>query len=266
MPLMNNACSSKPIFLADSCIGGMSVLHSLWSSEVAQNAIFMADYAVNPLGVKSDAEISDVVDRWITAAENKSDVLVCACNTLSIRYQQLADSRKIPTSLQQIISMVDCFKEMVNRECERLANQRVLIIGTAFTASQPVYKDILQEAVPDATANSIAATELERAIARFESWETNIDSVITSDLREALSNTDFAVLACTCFPMAESQLRRLFPSVQFLDPGKYCHRLLQGKTHGAQHALTIELTGDVVSKELVTGFAASWLGGRCVAI
>lgn len=266
MPHANQLLKPRPVFLADSCIGGMSVLKSLRNTGVARTAVFMADYAVNPLGVKPDSEIAVVVERWIAAAESESDVLICACNTLSIRYQQLLQTRDVPSRLKQIISMVDCFKAMVQCERQRLVKQRVLIIGTAFTATQPIYADILHEAVPGVVVNSIAATELERAIARFEPWETESEATITNDLRDALSGADFAVLACTCFPMARLQLAAMFPNVQFLDPGEHCARLLNERADEQHNELAVKITGSVVATEQVMDFASSWLGEGCVTV
>ena len=87
---------SPPVFIADSCIGGLSVVSSLWNAGDAGNAIFLADYAINPLGVKSDPEIADVVERWLRSAENHSDTLVMACNTLSVQHRRLQRSKAAP--------------------------------------------------------------------------------------------------------------------------------------------------------------------------
>ena len=243
----------------------MSVLKSLWDAGVARQAVLMADYAVNPLGVKSDAAIATVVERWIEAALIEAELLIFACNTLSIRYHQLADSRNVP-GLSEVISMVDCFTAMIECEHARLVNQRVLIIGTAFTASQPIYSDILTDTVPGVVVSSVAATELERAIARFQPWETESYEVITSDLLRALESTDVAVLACTCFRMAMTQLKLLFPQVQFLDPGEYCARLIQDRAEEEQNEVRVRVTGDVVETQRVTDFASSWLSaGRVMS-
>jgi len=40
----------KPVFIADSCIGGLSVLKSIWNSVSAGDAVFLADYEINPCG------------------------------------------------------------------------------------------------------------------------------------------------------------------------------------------------------------------------
>lgn len=255
---------SRPIFIADSCIGGLSVVKSMWDSGGGSEAVFLADYAVNPLGVKSDMDIADVVSKWIGIAERQSDVLILACNTLSIRHHQLARNNAPVSDLKQIVSMVDCFEAMVKREADRLANRRVLIIGTTFTASQSLYPDLLRAAFPDIQVSTVAATELERAIARFEPWEDESSPVITEDLRQSLEATDIAILACTCFPMARTKLEKLFPKVRFLDPGEYRPDELNGSGNGQQKKLSINVTGDVVTPNRVTDFAKAYLGGGSV--
>lgn len=250
---------SRPVFIADSCIGGLSVVKSLWNAGDAGDAVFLADYAINPLGVKSDSDIADVVYLWLKQAKEHSDTLVMACNSLSVRYNELLRSGAPVSGPKHIVSMVDCFKSMVQAETARLANKKVLIIGTRYTAGQKLYPDIMNAAVPDVRINTVAATDLERAIARLETWDSADESVLTGELRRALDDTDIAVLACTCFALVAAELGSLFPAVTFLDPGAYCSGLLK-ETSAARHKrLQIKVTGGVVSTARVTEFSKSYL-------
>ena len=251
------------MFIADTCIGGLSVVRSMWASGSAGGAVFMADYAVNPLGVKSDGEIAAVVDSWIRAAEAHSQTLVIACNTLSIRYRQLARTGPALTRLKHIVSMVDCFTALARAEAQRLADRKVLIIGTEFTARQPDYPEILNTIEPSARVSTIGATELERKIARMQA---DGDAALLDDrLSQAIAATDVAVLACTCFPMVQERLQALFPHVVFLDPGAYCAGLLQQDELSRGRTLAIRVTGDVVSKRRVAEFAKTYLGSDYIA-
>jgi len=250
----------KPIFIADTCICGLSVLKSMWHSGYANEAVFMADYAINPLGVKDDATIAEVARNWLDAAAELSDTLVIACNTLSIRFHQLALSQHVHSGLQQVVSMVDGFKAMVNLEAERLAGRKVLIIGTEFTARQPLYGDIIGYALPGTKVSSISATTLERNIARIRLENKDKGSVLTDGLDAALAATDVAVLACTCFPMVKIELEALFPDVLFLDPGAYCAGLLMQSGTSQTRKLTLRVTGDAVPREQAVDFAKTYLG------
>ena len=256
----------KPVFIADSCIGGLSVLKSMWNSGSASDAVFLADYEINPIGLESDSAIEDVLERWLELAQERSDTLVVACNTLSIRYHQLPRSKAPVSGLKHIVSMVDCFAAMVKIEAEHLANKKVLIIGTAFTASQHLYPDILIAASLGVRISTIAATKLERKIARFQPWKSGENSALTSDIEEAIKSTDIAVLACTCFPMVRTELDSLYPEVIFLDPGAYCSGLLEQSAVGQNRKLTISVTGKVVSKARVTEFAKSYLDNGAIVL
>ncbi len=254
---------SEAIFVADSCIGGLSVVNALWRSGRSDDAVFLADYAVNPLGMKSDVEIAAVVNDWLGLAEQHANTLLIACNTLSIRYHQLLRSAAPPSGLQQIVSMVDCFDAMVKAEADHLANRKVLIIGTAFTASQTVYPEILSAAIPGVQVDSVAATALERAIARFEPWESAGSSALSDELRRAIENTDVVVLACTCFPLVRARLELLFPQVLFLDPAETCAELLNKSAPNQGRTLQLKVTGNTVAPSRVTEFAKSYLGDAC---
>ncbi len=249
----------RPVFIADTCIGGLSVIKSMLKFGSTSDAVFLADYEVNPLGLKSDAAITDVVHRWLGLAEQHSDTLVMACNTLSIRYHQLFSSEMPPSGLKHIVSMVDCFAAMVRIEAGRLANRKVLVIGTAFTASQSVYADILSAALPGVRVDTVAATELERSIARLQPWEGRGNSVLTNELRQAIQNADIAVLACTCFPMVMVELQALFPAVIFLDPGTYCSGLLKESVQTQPWKISVKVTGTAVSEACIAEFAESYL-------
>ena len=250
---------AKPIFMADSCVGGLSVLKSLWDAGASYDVVFLADYAVNPLGVKSDELIREVVFKWLRNAAEVSDTLVIGCNTLSIRYNQLLQKAPFDAGPARVISMVDCFKAMVAEESSRLSQKRVVIIGTAFTARQSTYTEILEAGCEGVQVKTIPATELERSIARMLPWSAEDDSVITEPLRAALAEADFAVLACTCFPMAQTELERLFPKVVFLDPGSYCAALLAGGDSAQHRSLDLKVSGDVVAEEVVHDFAKRYL-------
>lgn len=263
---MQNRNDLKHVCVADSCIGGLTVIKSLWASAQAPSAHFMADYAINPLGIKADDDIAKVVNRWLGWAQQHSNSLVLACNTLSIRYHQLLKANAGFAGPDNIVSMVDCFEAMVRAESERLAHQRVLVIGTEFTASQDVYPDLLETNLPGVSVNMAPATALERKIARFQPWEDSDNTVIDPQLRHALENTDVAILACTCFPMVRDRLQSMFPGTVFLDPGAYCPGLLPDSSNGSRSELVIRVTGEVVEQARVLEFARSYLDKDCIVV
>ena len=236
----------------------------MWNEQVAHHAVFLADYAINPLGVKSDTAIAEVVASWLERASRVSGTLVIACNTLSIRYEQLRVADSTPASGLNVVSMVDCFEAMVKREAGQLADKRILVVGTAFTAGQSLYAQVVKCVLPEANVDTVAATELERKIARFEDWKGADDSALTDELKEAIGDSDVTILACTCFPMVKADLEALFPGVLFLDPGAYCSELIEGHRKAGQKKLSLVVTGDAVSADAVVSFARTYLDEQSV--
>lgn len=252
--------TGSPVCVIDTCIGGLSVVKSLWKANVASDVIFVADYAVNPLGTKSETEIADVVNRWIGFAEEYSEMLFVACNTLSIRYRQLIESGALSSIQQHVVSMVDCVDAMCTREADRLAGRRVLILGTEYTASQPMYPQLLACAAPGAQVDTAGATDLERGIARFDSRSMNGKFVLTCGLRHALDQADVVVLGCTCFPMVRDELVARYPAAEFLDPAAFAPTVIPATTIEGRRTLRLRVTGDVVSTKKVESLARRYLG------
>ena len=236
------------------------MLKSLWRARTVTDAVFLADYAINPLGVKSSAEIAEVVERWLAQAAEVSDTLVIACNTLSIRYHQLYGSERRLGRMTRVVSMADCFAEMVAQEADRIEGKKLLVLGTEFTASQPLYSDMIARACRRTSVSTFAATELERKIARFGDWEGGTDPTLTGELRRAIDRAEIVVLACTCFPMVREDLEAVFPDVWFLDPGAYSTGLLPGDAGTRDNTLSVRVTGEEVSAARVVEFAESYLG------
>lgn len=251
---------SETIVIADSCIGGLSVLKSLWKAGLASETVFLADYEINPLGVKDDSTIAGVVERWMHFASDKADTLIMACNTLSIRYHHLLAAAVDLPGPERVVSMVDCFAAMARAEKVVLEGKNVLVIGTRYTASQSLYQEILEELVGEVRVKTIAATELERQVARIQPWDGDSFTVLTSALRQAIGDTDVAVLACTCFPVVIRELQTVFPDVTFIDPGKYSVDCLKAGSDDREQRVRMHITGDVVSAVQVGNFARRYIG------
>ena len=124
-----------------------------------------------------------------------------------------------------------------------------------MTDSRPVFI----AALPGVRVNTVAATNWERSIARFQPWGSQGDSALTHDLRKALETADIAVLACTCFPIVKDELESLFPSVVFLDPGAYCSSLLKEGYFSRNKRLKITATGMEVPLVEAADFAKRYL-------
>jgi glutamate racemase len=163
------------------------------------------------------------------------------------------------SGLRQVVTMVDCFRAMVQKEAAQFTHKRILIIGTAFTASQLIYPDLLTGNIPSVKVSTVAATALEGSIARLKEPTEITASLLTNELQTALQHTDIALLACTCFPMVQEELKSIFPKVLFIDPGIYCPDLLHASDGKQKRDLQLLITGSVVSPAAVQHFATNYL-------
>lgn len=237
------------IVFADTCVGGSTVASQLARTRKGLRAFFLADYAVNPLGVKSREAVQEALNRWVDAAVGRAEELVIACNTASVRLRgvpEVADRAR--TMGLRVHSMADFLERMLREGAWEVEGKRVCLMGTEFTVGQPLYRDRLSGAGAAAVL-PLVATRTERAIAHLEHDSTQGREAIIEEVREAIEGSDAVVLACTCFPMVGDLIREVNPSITLLDPAIGVEGL--GKMAGGKgpNRLTVAITGDTLSPE-----------------
>lgn len=247
---MPNVSGSLPfdIVFTDTCVGGSTVASELARTRKGLRAFFLADYAVNPLGVKSDEAVREALDRWVDAAGGRAREMVVACNTASVRLRELpqvverAGSKGI-----RVHSMVDFLEAMLEARVLDVSGKRVCVMGTEFTVRQSLYGD----RVLGAGASGIlplAATRTERVVAHLLHRSPQGRDVIVAEVGETLAQADAVVLACTCFPMVGELIREMNPEITLLDPASGIETL--GKEVEADEGpnrMTVALTGSVLT-------------------
>ena len=236
------------VVFADTCLGGSTVAARVGASAAGVRGYYLADYAVNPLGVKPPAAIRAALERWLRAATARTGTLVVACNTASVLLEQLPDllARAAGADLR-VITMVQLLDRALALVPSTIQGRRVCLMGTRFTVGQPVYRDRLiragaLEVIP------LAATRTERTIAHL--WHTSLDGrrQIEDEVADAIRRSDVVVLACTLFPLVGPLLRDLNPSCVLVDPAAGANGLLQTSGTGANR-LTIAMTGHAIALE-----------------
>ena len=251
---MANALPFDIVF-ADTCVGGSTVAAELARTRNGIRAFFLADYAVNPLGVKSQEAVQEALNRWVDAAVGRATELVIACNTASVRLRGAPEVLDRAESLGvRVHSMADFLEKRLEEGAAVVQGKWVCLMGTEFTVGQPLYRDRLLGAGASAVL-PLAATRTERAIAHLEHDSPEGREAILEELRETLGEADAVVLACTCFPMVGDLIREMNPSITLLDPAVGVERLAGmaglGGMAGSEgpNRLTVALTGEVLTPE-----------------
>jgi glutamate racemase len=235
-------CDFDVVF-ADTCLGGSTVAARAGESAAGVRGYYLADYAVNPLGVKSPVEIGAALERWMRVATERSRTLVVACNTASVLLEQLPDlvARASDGGLR-VFSMVHLLDRALALGATPIEGRRVCLMGTRFTVSQPVYIERLIRAGATEIL-PLAATRTERMIAHL--WHTSDEGrrQIEAEVGDTIRRSDVVVLACTLFPLIGPLLREMNPALALVDPATGVDGVLRGAPGAGANRLTIAVTG-----------------------
>jgi glutamate racemase len=223
------------------------VVARLGERRTGLRALFLADYATNPLGTRSPADVHAALDRWVDLAVGRAPLLVIACNTASVRLQDLPQVAERARGLGVAVrSMVDLFRSALEREPRIFQDRRVCLMGTRFTVAHPLYAEMVRGAgAGEVLPLPATATEAEIAHLRHESRSGR--ERVRQEVGSAIAAGDAVLLACTCFPLVERLLRDINPTARFLDPGTGIGALAPLGAGEGENRLRVALTGGAVS-------------------
>jgi glutamate racemase len=207
---------AAPILLFDSGIGGLSVLAELRKALPDAPVIYAADNAGLPYGTKSEAEIAARVAGLLgRMTERYRPRLVCiACNTAStIALAMVRDVLAIP-----VVGTVPAIKPAA----ALTGTGTIGLLGTAATIRQGYVDRLEAEFASDKTLLRAAAPELVAAAeAKLRGERVDpavyVRAAVTLRDQPGGDRIDTVVLACTHFPLVETELAAAFaPGTRFV--------------------------------------------------
>jgi glutamate racemase len=236
------------VMFCDTCVGGSTVAATLAAARTGLSAFYLADYAVNPLGVKSRDEVQAALRRWVRLTLPRSATLVIACNTASVLFRSSPEIQAEATRAGlRVVSMVDFLERHLAADPQALAGKRVCLMGTRFTVSQPVYRELLaaaggREIVP------LGATRTEGVIARLRHESEAGRREIVEEIGETIRSCDAVILGCTLFPLIGGLIRKLNPACALHDPGAGVAAVLPPRAEpGGVNRMTLAVSGTALS-------------------
>ncbi len=249
------------VVFCDTCIGGSTVAARLARARSGIRGFFLADYAVNPLGVKAPEQVRKALDRWVEVAAARAPLLVIACNTASVRLRDVPEVVERARSLgTEVVSMVDLLANTLAGEPGAVARRRVCLMGTRFTVSHPLYRGMLGRAgAREVLPLPATATEGEIAHLRHHSREGR--DRIRAEIGDTLREADTVVMACTCFPLVADLIEELNPGVRLLDPAEGIETLPGLGGRGGPNRLSLAVTGEVLTPGALLSLAPALLPG-----
>ncbi|MGF7153092.1 glutamate racemase [Novosphingobium gossypii] len=238
---------AAPILLFDSGVGGLTVLDEVRRALPDAPIIYAADTAGLPYGTKTEAQVAARVAGLLgRMTERLRPRLVCiACNTAStIALGMVREVLEVP-----IVGTVPAIKPAA----EMTRTGVIGLLGTEATIRQLYVDRLEQEFAADKRLLRYGAPGLVEA-AEAKLRGEPVDPAIIRDAAHALRSQpdgdriDTVVLACTHFPLVETELAEAFgPEVRFVHGAqgiaRQVSRLVAGQEYSRQAADLALFTG-----------------------
>lgn len=259
---MNNA-----IGVFDSGVGGLTVAREIMRQLPNETIYYFGDVKNCPYGDKTKEEIIKYTDRAVKFLIDKGvKMIVLACNTATAAaLDYLQDKYDIP-----IIGVV---QPGARRAIQATENNKVLVLGTKFTANSKVY-DIEIENI---NSEILVFDKACPAFVPFIESEGNLDKEATKNiLKESLNNTsnlgiDTVVLGCTHYPILKKDIEEYYgSSIKVISSGREAARevstvlgyakLHQKKLNKKEHKFYIS-----EASENFNNIASKWLNKHITA-
>jgi glutamate racemase len=209
--------SHRPLLVFDSGIGGLSVLRPIRELLPTAPIVYAADRAGYPYGTRSEREIAARVPALLGRLAERFDpqLIVIACNTAStIALDAVRAALDLP-----IVGTVPAIKPAA-----ALSKTRVIgVLGTDATVRQPYVDRLSAEFAADCAVIRYGSAELvDFAEAKLRGTATPaaeyariLDGLFSQPSGEGI---DTIVLACTHFPLVETELAAAAPRpIRFVD-------------------------------------------------
>jgi glutamate racemase len=202
--------AAGPLLIFDSGVGGLSVLAAIGKLLPEAPVVYAADSAGFPYGTRSAAEIAARVPALLGRLAERYDpsLIVIACNTAStIALDAVRAALDLP-----IVGTVPAIKPAAARSRTRAIG----VLGTDATIVQPYVDRLAAEFAADCRVirhGSAELVELAEAKLRGDAAGTADYARILDGLlgRPGGSEIDTIVLACTHFPLVQSELAAAAP-------------------------------------------------------
>lgn len=207
----------RPVLFFDSGIGGLSVLGAARALIPSMPVVYAADSTGFPYGTRSEAEIAGRVPALLgrLAERYRPRLIVIACNTAStIALSAVRAALDLP-----VVGTVPAIKPATALSITRAIG----VLGTEATVRQAYVDNLAAEFAGDCLVLRHGAADL---VAAAES-KLRGEAVAPERFRAALAGLldqcggdriDTVVLACTHFPLVETELAAAAPRpIRFVD-------------------------------------------------
>ncbi|MBA4802819.1 MAG: glutamate racemase [Euryhalocaulis sp.] len=216
------------VIVFDSGVGGLSVFDELARKGFAAKAIYAADTAFLPYGLRSEAELKQRVPALFSVLEKRfaPQLFVMACNTAStVALNETRKAVKTP-----IVGTVPAIKPAAS-----LTRTGVIgFLGTPGTVEREYSDGLIAEFAGDRSVLRFGSSRLVALAERKMAGEAVSPEAIETALAplfalEHADRMDVAVLACTHFPLLRPEIEAASPAgLKWIDSGEAIARRAGG--------------------------------------
>ncbi len=208
-----------PIGVFDSGVGGLTVLAALAARMPAEHLLYLGDTARVPYGARSPETVQRYAERVAGHLLGRGiKALVVACNTATT----WALDALVATGAQRGIPVIGVIRPGVDDALAATRTGHIGVIGTEGTIRGGRYADLLRQARPDLTVQSVACP-LFVALAE-EGWQDDPVAVAVAQRYlapflpgDAGPGPDTVILGCTHYPLLAGAIAQVLPGVRLVD-------------------------------------------------
>jgi glutamate racemase len=207
------------ILVFDSGVGGLSIIPHIRHYIPSVGISYFADNALFPYGLLDDQQLIDRVVELISSANEmlQPDIIIIACNSASTL--ALPHLRKVINT--PIVGVVPAIKPAA-----QLSDNRVIgLLATPGTIQRDYTDELIDEFAPNSTIIRVGTSELvdivEKKLAGEPIAIEALDNIISPfQQHDMASKLDTMVLACTHFPLIQTELAAALPRIKhWVDSG-----------------------------------------------
>lgn len=218
------------ILVTDSGLGGLSVAADVAkrlpesgvfekADIIFYNALFHNKSGYNSLD--SEKEKVEIFNRVLNAMDKRydPDLLLIACNTLSVLYHKTPFSKKVTFP---VIGIVETGVDLIQQQFEETPDSKVIIFATKTTIAANSHKNMLVDR--GIAAEKIIGQPCHKLAGSIERGTDSEETIgyIEKYVQQALENVNpdeqlFASLNCTHYGYSIDQFRKVFADAGYED-------------------------------------------------
>lgn len=211
------------IGVLDSGVGGLTVVKEIQRQLPNESIVYFGDSQNMPYGNKDSEEIISLTKKIISFIETKNvKAILLACNTISSQIEELIPLTDIP-----IFDIIypGCLAAIENNPKDGIG-----LIATEATVKANLYGETLKSLKPEIPFFSKGSHDLAKIIEKNNTDPQQLEEALRQSIDPLLIMAPIKnlILGCTHYPIVSSDISKLYPKLNLIDPAVKLVEILNG--------------------------------------